>query len=98
MKITTYRKVHSCDKCDDLLAVWWYMPEFADGSRGYYCDACIPRGCSCNIISAKETDLSIPSDYSLNEDGDYECFESNGRRLPCCEYGYSEEGFEDDNA
>lgn len=35
-------------KCGGL-ATWCYMP--SSTGNGYYCDKCVPRGCSCNIYS-----------------------------------------------
>lgn len=32
-----------CDRCGK--AQWAYMPGTA-----YYCNTCVPRGCSCNLI------------------------------------------------
>jgi hypothetical protein len=65
---------HKCDKCDSI-AVWYYEPMEADYR---YCDACVKRGCGCNI------------NYKTQE----EFRDEQGRLFPCCEYGYSEDGFE----
>ncbi len=46
----------------------------------YYCDVCVSRGCSCN----------------WDPDTDIEDKDEAGRSLPCCEYDYSEEGYNDD--
>lgn len=46
-------------------AEWTYMP-----SEGDYCNACVPRGCSCNVdpdTGVEDTDLT-------------------GRLLPCVEF------------
>ena len=62
-----------CDKCHSQIALWEYLPnDFI-----YYCDDCVPRGCSCNIDP--ETEI---------EDTD-----EQGRLLPCCEWGYSHNGW-----
>lgn len=37
----------SC-KCG-YLATWCYMP--CSTGNPYYCDSCVPRGCSCSIVS-----------------------------------------------
>lgn len=65
-----------CAKCSEM-AVWDYMPSDMDGS--YYCDAHVPRGCSCNWDSETQTEI-------LDDDG---------RQLPCCEYDYNVGGFND---
>lgn len=43
----------------------------------YYCDDCVQRGCSCNI----------------DDETGIEATDEHGRLLPCCEYGYSENGW-----
>ena len=70
---------HKCDKCD-AMAIWLYMPS---DSNSYYCDNCIKRGCSCNIIY---DDLGEPTEEEFTDE--------RGRLLPCCEYIDNEEGFE----
>lgn len=61
-------------KCGKL-AVWDYAPSDA---VAYYCEDCVPRGCSCNYDD--ETDTMETDDQ--------------GRELPCCEYFYNEKGHE----
>lgn len=76
---------HTCAKCSlmgrEALAIWYYMPYFANKNEDehYFCDDCVPRGCSCNLIS---------------EDDDKEQLDERGRLLPCVEYGYSETGYD----
>ena len=43
-----------------------------------YCDDCVKRGCSCNV----DPDTGI------------EDMDEQGRLLPCCEWGYAEEGID----
>ena len=57
-----------CKLCFKV-AVWVYIPH---DNMGYFCDDCVPRGCSCNIDF--ETGI---------EDTD-----EHGRLLPCCEYDF----------
>lgn len=42
---------HRCSKCDNI-AVWLYMP--SNKGRVFFCDNCVPRGCSCNVDNIKE--------------------------------------------
>lgn len=73
------------EKCEcGKNAVWFYMPGFIDGGNPFYCDDCVHRGCSCN-------DLPIEGDNNTHHRVD-----EKGREYPCCEYGYSKEGFEKD--
>jgi hypothetical protein len=46
---------------------------------GSRCDLHVPRGCSCNI----------------NPDTGIEDVDERGRFLPCCEWDYDENGFDD---
>ena len=62
-----------CDFCHAKIATWEYMPR----SFEYYCDDCVPRGCSCNIY----------------EDTGAQHIDEQGRYLPCCEFEYSQNGW-----
>lgn len=109
-KLKKIRK-HKCSKCNKI-AVWEYLP---GGKRRYFfCDDCVPRGCSCNTYNIKEFNEKIEDsdnvmwwskeDYekgnvegSLERKPDsfyYEYLDEQNRRYPCCEYTYSEDGFE----
>ncbi len=67
------------------LAIWWqptrdYYP--------YFCDDCVPRGCSCNF------DLKEGKDPSSENEGDYfEVLDESERKKPCIEYFYDIDGF-----
>ena len=64
-----------CYKCNEKLAVWHYMP-MTTRKDIYFCDDCVPRGCSCNIpINSSEEER-----------------DEQGRLLPCCEYWYDDRG------
>lgn len=65
-----------CNICKCKTATWEYIP---CGWR-YYCDDCVPRGCSCNIIS-EEGEETVEATDEL------------GRLLPCCEFSYSRNGW-----
>ena len=67
----------SCEKCGRM-AVWEYMPSDGDG---IFCDDCVPRGCSCNVI-----DWEDPSPNPEQHRDDL------GRLIPCCEYWFFEDG------
>lgn len=71
-----------CCKCRDL-AIWHYAPcsEGKIEADSYYCDGCVSRGCSCNIVDYEDPDGEEYRDES-------------GRLVPCCEYDFSEEGYE----
>jgi len=66
-----------CDICHAKIATWEYMP----GGFVYYCDDCVPRGCSCNLLGDEDDDNRI------------EATDEQGRLLPCCEFGYSQNGW-----
>lgn len=67
----------ACNKCGEK-AQWAYMP-----GTGYYCDICVPRGCSCNWYPVEEN-----SENLVEEQDEY------GRSYPCCEYLFDVTGFD----
>ena len=71
------------------MARWYYTPSSDSWSEEerYFCDNCIKRGCSCNLVFYEESD---PLYFSGEEERD-----EQGRLFPCCEYDYSISGFED---
>lgn len=73
------KKPAKCDTCGEK-AVWEYAP--SDNSH-QYCDICVPRGCSCNVI-----DLWDDEATEQHRDDQH-------RLLPCVEYWYHEDGFEE---
>ena len=42
-----FKRFHAC-ACGRR-AVWRYMPCDGDEAKRYRCDACVPRGCSCQL-------------------------------------------------
>ena len=94
-------------KCDcGKVAVWVYMPGYSGGGNSFSCDDCVHRGCSCNEYSIVPEHYHPPGGIEpdgfegkdwiwVNEEKTSWCYiDENGRRYPCCEYGYDEEGFE----
>jgi hypothetical protein len=84
-------------KCGNM-AVWTYLP--GDSS---YCDSCVPRGCDCNVRHVEDYG-ETESEHDGEEDKGWrwivpgkiwERIDDNGRRFPCCEYMYDEDGFEE---
>lgn len=75
---------HLCGQCDKV-AVWYYVPSsewWTEKSR-YLCEDHINphRGCSCNI-----------NPESGEQDKD-----EVGRLLPCIEFDYNKDGFENED-
>jgi len=72
------------DKCDcGKRAVWLYMPDTDEkGGNDYYCDDCVPRGCSCNL-EPKDNNYENQS-----PDNWYQPLDDKGREFPCCEFFY----------
>lgn len=96
-------KVEICRSCNTNIATWFYMPA-GDDDR-YYCDDCVPRGCSCNRYYAAD-DLNPLSEETVKyfdenevettKDAAWAYFvpvDENGEQFPCCEYTYEENGF-----
>lgn len=44
-------RYHRCSCCNNK-AVWVYVPYHV--GKIYYCDNCVPRGCSCNLFNKEE--------------------------------------------
>lgn len=89
-------------------AIWVYAPGFASGESPYFCDDCVPRGCSCNHHYVKQEAYDPPldkPDLPTEKDNPIKWIEENkiwvhldekGREYPCVEYWYDEDGFEKD--
>jgi hypothetical protein len=92
------------------VAVWDYMSGFSSGCSPYFCDDCVPRGCSCNHryveVSSYEPPLVNP-DLPVDDDGeegiDWKWIEEGriwvridekGREYPCAEYDWDPDGYE----
>lgn len=96
------------DLCDcGKVAVWCYMPGHGEGNPNY-CDDCVRRGCECNHYSTKADDYYPPGDvdavgiHPTEEDEPIKWIDEHtwtkldekGREYPCCEYMYSEDGWD----
>ena len=89
-------------------AVWLYSPGFSSGNSPFFCDDCVPRGCSCNhryvnvdayIPPLDNPDLPTEEDHPIKwikENEIWCCVDENGREYPCVEYFFDEEGFENE--
>ena len=96
-----------CKKCGNL-AVYWYMPGYMDKGNPFSCEECVSRSCECNhryvdvnayFPSLDEPDLPTEKDepFIWIEEGKIWCYvDEKGRPYPCCEYMYSETGFDKD--
>ncbi len=77
--------------------------------RIFFCDNCVPRGCSCNVYSLEEFPLEKKKEKNYifwdekienyttelsDKSHYYEVVDENNRRYPCCEYEYDENGFD----
>ena len=97
------------DLCDcGKIATWCYMPGYANGGNPNSCDDCVPRGCECNYYSTREEDYFPPGDVEPRpmwpgpednpvkwlDEHTWTHLDSKGREYPCCEYMYSENGWD----
>ena len=94
--------------CDcGKIASYWYAPASSSNENRFYCDDCVPRGCSCNNhryidVNTYEPPLDkedLPTEEDLPikwiEEGKIWCHvDMQGREYPCCEFWYEEEGWE----
>lgn len=95
-KLTLIDK-EECD-CGEM-AVWIYMPSSSNHTNPYYCDNCVPRGCSCNYhwVGKTEYDDLPPDGVEIKWITDGVCWtdiDDEGREYPCTEYDYCEDGFD----
>lgn len=100
----TNKELCSCGK----IATWLYMPT-SNSENPFYCENCVSRGCSCNEYSSVDEHYHPPGGI-LPEEGlegvDWEwtneektlwChIDEKGRRYPCCEFDYSQDGYDID--
>ena len=96
------------DLCDcGKIATWCYMPGYLDGGNSNSCDDCVHRGCDCNHtyidVNAYHPPWSAPILPEGTEGVDWKWIEKDvvwtvidekGREYPCCEYIYSETGWD----
>ena len=83
-----------CDKCR-YIAKWNYS---SSNCSSYYCDKCVPRGCSCNLeIKPGIEEIFIDGQWIINPNEDYYLpLDELGREYSCCEFWYSETGFDEE--
>ena len=64
-----------CSYCEQEKATWFYAP-----GREIACDACVPRGCSCN-------EEPLDGNYDNMDPANWaEPTDEMGRKYPCCEW------------
>ena len=98
-------------KCGNQ-SVYWYAPGYVGKSeeQSYFCEDCVPRGCSCNWEHMDEdwaekppTDgskwkwviLEGKDGYVETKEGEmWTHLDEKGREYPCCEFWYEEKGCE----
>ena len=99
---------HNCD-CGKT-AVYLYMPSNSKDKNPYFCEDCVPRGCSCNWEHMENEDaIQPPTDgtkwkwivienkegwENVKEGEMWTALDEEGREFPCCEFMYDEKGFE----
>jgi len=95
------------DLCDcGKVAVWCYMPGYSDGNPDH-CDECVPRGCDCNhnYVDPNSYHPALNEPYLpegeegkdwmwIEKDVMWTTLDDKGREYPCCEYMYSENGWD----
>lgn len=98
-------KKQLCGCSKKNIATYAYLPGFIDNSNPYFCEDCISDvdsiPCSCNYHYTKYQKpegienidwrwISSKKDIFINLD-------ERGRPYPCCEYDYSENGYDLDD-
>lgn len=57
-----------CNYCNNNIATWFYMPSTNDALIDhFYCEDCVPRGCSCNNEILYEDDDVEEMEYEANK-------------------------------
>jgi hypothetical protein len=91
------------------IAVWVYSPGYGGGMSPFSCDDCVSRGCSCNYYTINVESYQPPIDdpelpegiinidWKWIDDTTWVYLDEKGRKYPCCEYDYSEKGFDIDD-
>jgi len=67
----------------------------SDGDDAFKCDKCVPRGCTCQQDFVNDEDYM--KDELTGEEPKVSLIDEKGRLLPCCEWEYDKEGFEEDD-
>jgi hypothetical protein len=106
MNITRTKTMKCLCECKKI-ATWLYMPSSSNTSHPYYCDNCVPRGCSCNMEYTVKSPQAHENGYGEDPPSDgrsWKWIEENiswvytdnkGRELPCIEFDYSDEGYDE---
>jgi len=91
---------HICTTCWQP-ATWYYDPYYDEKVEieNYYCDSCVPRGCSCNqycIVDWHECHTWGLTQEEIEKENIQilDRLDSEWRKLPCCEYLYNKEWYE----
>ena len=100
-----------CTKCKKKDAVWLYMPGHDDGND-FFCDDCVPRGCSCNQYAFEEfnfnsnhnsnyifwnKELTKSTDTIKDDTFYYEPVDERRGGYECSEYDYEEDGYNEED-
>lgn len=112
-KVKTVKEFFNKEKCDcNKVAIYFYMPGYTGKKeeQNYYCEDCVPRGCSCEWNYIEEEDYKPEGvegvDWKWLErvaDEQYEeikkgeiwvYIDKQGREYPCCEFMWSEDGWD----
>ena len=82
-------------KCEcGAVATSVYAPS-SDNPHPYYCDDCVPRGCSCRIESTEFPPPPHCLNIKWHGRDRYELLDEMGRSCPCVEYDHYPDGFDE---
>ena len=85
-------------------STWCYLPSQSKPEYPYFCDDCVPRGCSCNHEFTPTSEEGVKSGFGeippsgndwkwLEEPNKWCHVDLSGREFPCCEFGYDLDGY-----
>jgi len=73
---------------------WHYVPATGDKIDYFYCDNCVPRGCSCQ--DELKDGIDDLSDAALDPNNYVSRLDEEGRKLPCIEYWFDKNEWEEE--
>jgi len=79
-----------CNKTPDK--GWYYIASTDDNIDYFYCDDCVPRGCSCR--KELKNDIDINSKEAKDPKSYHDRLDASGRKLPCVEFSFVDNDFE----
>jgi len=72
---------------------WYYFPETKEKVDYFYCDNCVPRGCSCQ--KELKNGIDWKSEEATKSENYHDLLDKKGRKLPCVEFWFEKNEWEE---